>query len=130
VSLGRETSAIGNLYEQLEQTYNQVAYAQYAFQSSPAKADAIVGETATLISDVLVTTESFINLFLAIWSRLQCDCTEILHWLKGKGDIVTAPPCVSVYLEQGKTLYAGIANALDILVAALEPSRLTQHSRK
>src|ERR1700760_3206570 len=98
--------AIGNLYEQLEsklfplsliyhilidvslETYNQVAYAQYAFQSSPAKADTIVGETATLVSDMLLTTETFINLFLAIWSRLQCDCTEILHWLKGKGDIV------------------------------------------
>jgi len=79
----------------------------------------------------------------SIWSRLQCDCMGVLHWLKGKGDIVrfrltsnyltdayqdTAPPSVSVYFEQGKTLYAGIANALNILLAALELSRLTQHN--
>jgi len=69
----------------------------------------------------------------------------VLHWLKGKGDIVrfrltsnyltdvyqdTALPSVFVYFEQGKTLYARIANAVNILLAALELSCLTQHNSR
>lgn len=127
VSLGRQTAAIGNLYEQLEQTQNQVAIAQYAFESRKARTDAVVGEVATLLSDVLLTTESVISLFLAIWSRLQYDCTEMMYWLKGRGDAgVAPPPCVLVYVEQGKSLYTGIENALDVFVAAFDPSCLTQ----
>ena len=81
------------------ETQNQVAIAQYAFDSRKARTDAIVGEVATLLSDVLLTTESMISLFLALWSRLQCDCTEMMYWLKGRGDAVGPLFQLDIYLH-------------------------------
>lgn len=134
------------------ETHNEVAHAQYALQTGPARSDVLVNNVQThlalLVSDVLLTTESVISLFLAIWARLQCDCTEMLYWLKGTGENVrfrltvlyiypglwpiqgVIPPCITVYAEQGKTLYAGIASGLDVFVSGLDPSWFTQLSQK
>ncbi|KAF8719153.1 hypothetical protein AX14_011392 [Amanita brunnescens Koide BX004] len=134
VSLRKDVLAIGSLYEQLDQTYNEVAHVQYAVQTGPARSDVLVNNVQThlalLVSDVMLTTESVISLFLAIWARLQCDCTEMLYWLKGAGENGAIPPCISVYAEQGKTLYAGIASGLDVFVSGLDPSWFTQLSQK
>ncbi|KAF8634374.1 hypothetical protein AX15_000944 [Amanita polypyramis BW_CC] len=134
VSLRRDLSTIGSHYEQLEQTYNEVAHVHYAIQTGPARSDALVNGVQThlalLISEILLTTESIISLFLAIWSKLQCDCTEILYWLNGTGpENGPSPACISVYVEQGKTLYAGIASALDVFVSSFDPSWVTQLSQ-
>jgi len=100
---------IGSLYEQLDrtcfalaarkqvndvvlETHNEVAHVQYTLQTGPARSDALAANVemhlALLVPEVLLTAESVISLFLAIWSRLQCDCTEMLYWLKGTGEIV------------------------------------------
>ncbi|KAF8351927.1 hypothetical protein F5887DRAFT_6191 [Amanita rubescens] len=134
VSLRREVLTIGSLYEQLDQTHNEVAHVQYTLQTGPARSDSqatnVQTHLALLVPEVLLTAESVISLFLAIWSRLQCDCTEMLYWLKGSGENGAIPPCVSVYAEQGKVLYPGIANALDVFVSGLDPSWFTQLSQK
>ncbi|KAK2460021.1 hypothetical protein APHAL10511_007944 [Amanita phalloides] len=130
VSLRRDASMIGSLHEQLDQTYNEVAHAQYAVQTGPARSEVVVAHLALLVCEALMTTESVISLFLATWSRLQCDCTEILYWLKGTGENGPLPACISVYVDQGKTLYPGMASALDVFVSGLEPSWFTQLSQK
>ena len=134
------------------ETHNEVAHAQYALQTGPARSDVLLNNVQThlalLVSDVLLTTESVIGLFLAVWARLQCDCTEMLYWLKGTGENVcfrltvlfiypglwmiqgAIPPCITVYAEQGKNLYAGIASGLDVFVSGLDPSWFTQLSQK
>ncbi|KAF8624696.1 hypothetical protein AX17_007027 [Amanita inopinata Kibby_2008] len=139
VRLGSDLSIIGNLHDQLDRTRNEAAHAQYVAQTAPARDTIITSvqmDIFSLVSDALLTNELIFGFFLATWSRLLCDCTEILHWLKGsskkasQGQTGTPPMCISVYVEDGKTLYAGIANALNAFVSALEPSWFTQLNDK
>lgn len=43
--------------------------------------------------DQLLTSESGLSLYLAIWSRLRTDCSDILYWIKNPaGQSVSAVP--------------------------------------
>jgi hypothetical protein len=91
--------------------------------------------------DQLLTSESGLSLYLAIWSRLRTDCSDILYWIKNPaGQSVSAvlsfsilgpivdthtqnlPPVILSYLEGGSTLYASMATALDVFSAGVDPS--------
>lgn len=90
-----------------------------------------------LVSDEIMTVEPGLTFFLAVWSRLQTDCTQLTKWLSDPRrqvcDIYLSicqfhifqdlPLCVSAYSESGKTLYGSVADALDIFVSELDPTR-------
>ncbi|PFH50847.1 hypothetical protein AMATHDRAFT_60338 [Amanita thiersii Skay4041] len=138
VVLREDLSNVGNLYDQLDRIRNEVAHAHYTVQTGPARTGSLLSnvqtEIASLVSDLLQTSESILSLFLAIWARLQCDCAEILHWLgdtlRGTTKHGAIPICVSVYVENAKTVYTGLANALEVLMASYDPSWFTQLHQK
>jgi hypothetical protein len=41
---------------------------------------------STLASDTMIVAESGLTPLLAIWSRLQQDCAELLQWLQNPRD--------------------------------------------
>ena len=52
--------------------------------------------------DQLLTSESGLSLYLAIWSRLRTDCSDILYWIKNPaGQSVSAvlPVFLSPFVE-------------------------------
>ena len=66
-------------------TRNEVTHAQYTAQVCHRKTDALTtAQTmiSTLVSDEMIAIESSLSFFLSIWSRLQYDCNDILHWLQ------------------------------------------------
>lgn len=47
----------------------------------------------------LLTSESGLSLYLAIWTRLRTDCSDILYWIKNPaGQTVSAVPSRSVFM--------------------------------
>lgn len=122
---------------------NEVAHAQYAAQLRQSRTDP-VATAHTMLSafslDQLLTSESGLSLYLAIWSRLRTDCSDIFHWIKNPpgqsvgsvspshlGTIIetctqNVPPVILSYLEGGSTLYATLATALDVYAAGVDPS--------
>ena len=73
---------------------NEVAHAQYAAQMRQSRTDP-VATAHTMLSafclDQLLTSESGLSLYLAIWSRLRTDCSDILYWIKNpSGQSVSA----------------------------------------
>ncbi|KAF8062327.1 hypothetical protein FPV67DRAFT_266790 [Lyophyllum atratum] len=120
-----DLAIIDRLYEQLDLTRNEVAHAQYTAQVCHRKTDAITtAQTAmsTLVSDEMIAIESGISFFLAIWSRLQWDCTDILHWLQNPRNHPETPSAIVSLLDGGQTLYATVADALDTCVIGIDPS--------
>jgi hypothetical protein len=77
---------------------------------------------STLVSDEMIAIESGISFFLSIWSRLQWDCTDILHWLQNPRNHPETPGAIVSLLDGGQTLYATVADALDTCVMGIDPS--------
>jgi len=95
-----------------------------------------------LVSDEILLIEAELSFFVSIWLRLQTDCVEIMRWLEnprsnlvchdfflynpdwlnGLSLIKPTPASVQSYMESGLTLYASIADALDLYVAGIDPS--------
>ena len=57
--------------------------------------------------DQLLTSESGLTLYLAIWSRLRTDCSDILHWIKSPGQFVSAvsPRYLNLIVETVLRMY-------------------------
>ncbi|KAF5365268.1 hypothetical protein D9758_005379 [Tetrapyrgos nigripes] len=79
--------------------------------------------------DALLCQEKLLTLFLAIWGRLRGDCEGILRWLNSEAEpdpiAVQIPSVLRVYLEAAErgeagTLYASIADALDVYVGSVD----------
>ncbi|KAF8809624.1 hypothetical protein BYT27DRAFT_7093581 [Phlegmacium glaucopus] len=125
VILTGDLSNIGKAYEQLDRKRNEVAHAQYAAQLRQSRTDP-VATAHTMLSafslDQLLTSESGLSLYLAIWSRLRTDCSDIFHWIKNPPGQSNVPPVILSYLEGGATLYTTLATALDIYAAGVDPS--------
>lgn len=65
-----------------------MAHAHYAVQISHRQKDILTtvrSAMSTLVSDEILTVQSGLTFFLAIWSGLQTDCTDIYNWLKDPG---------------------------------------------
>jgi len=124
---GDLSNSIGRAYEQLDRKQNEVAHAQYAAQMRQSRTDP-VATAHTMLSafclDQLLTSESGLSLYLAIWSRLRTDCSDILYWIKNPSEQYSqnVPPVILSYLEDGSTLYASLATALDVFAAGVDPS--------
>jgi len=143
---GDLSNSIGRAYEQLDRVsllkllmslmvltlpslgkQNEVAHAQYAAQMRQSRTDP-VATAHTMLSafclDQLLTSESGLSLYLAIWSRLRTDCSDILYWIKNPSEQYSqnVPPVILSYLEDGSTLYASLATALDVFAAGVDPS--------
>ncbi|RDB23491.1 hypothetical protein Hypma_009392 [Hypsizygus marmoreus] len=121
--------SLGRLYEQLDLTRNEVAHAQYTAQVCHRKTDAITtAQTtmSTIVFDEMIAIESGLSLFLSIWSRLQCDCTDILQWLQNPRSHPEVPHAIISLLDGGHTLYATMADALDSCVMGIDPSHFTK----
>jgi hypothetical protein len=124
-----DLATIGRLYEQFDLTRNEVAHAHYTAQVCHRKTDAITtAQTtmSTLVSDEMITFELGLSLFVSIWSRLQSDCTDILHWLQNPRNYSETPGVIVASLEGGHTLYATVADALDICVMGIDPSHFAK----
>jgi len=125
ITLGGDLSNIGKVYEQLDRKRNEVAHAQYAAQLCQSRTDPVATAHNMLSAfclDQLLTSESGLSLYLAIWSRLKADCSDILYWIKTPPGQSNVPPVISSYLEDGSTLYATLATALDVYAAGVDPS--------
>ncbi|KAF9463275.1 hypothetical protein BDZ94DRAFT_1259539 [Collybia nuda] len=123
-----DLAMIGRLCEQLDRTRNEVAHAQYASQVCRRKTDALAITQTTmskLVSDEMIMLESGLSLFLSIWSRLQCDCIDILQWLQNPRARPEMPPALVSVIDSGDTLYATVAGALDVFVTGIDPSHFT-----
>jgi hypothetical protein len=48
--------------------------------------------------DQLLTSESGLSLYLAIWSRLRTDCSDILYWIKNPAG-QSVSPLLNIYFE-------------------------------
>ncbi|KAL0946185.1 hypothetical protein HGRIS_012446 [Hohenbuehelia grisea] len=122
---GSDAIAVGRLYEQLDRTHNEVAHADYAAQVSHRRNDSVTTSRAavsSLASDQMMAIQGSLGLFLAIWSRLQTDCTEILRWVQTTHSPNDLPPSLTVYLQGGQTFYSTLAQSLDAFVSAIDPS--------
>ncbi|KAK7460878.1 hypothetical protein VKT23_008807 [Stygiomarasmius scandens] len=75
-----------------------------------------------LVSDEILLIEAELSFFVSIWLRLQTDCVEIMRWLENPRSNLPTPASVQSYMESGLTLYASIADALDLYVAGIDPS--------
>ncbi|KAJ2914954.1 hypothetical protein MD484_g5441, partial [Candolleomyces efflorescens] len=122
--LGRLTLA----YQGLESRKNEFAHAQYSAQVRTPQAN-YLGlpqiTVAPLVSDLMLSLENSLGLFLAIWARLKIDCSDILQWISTPAP--TGMPLVfSGYQESGPALYATLANALDSCVSNIDPNIITQ----
>ncbi|GLB39918.1 hypothetical protein LshimejAT787_0704280 [Lyophyllum shimeji] len=121
-------ATIDRLYEQLDLTRNEVAHAQYTAQVCHRKTDAITtAQTtmSTLVSDEMIALESGLSFFLIVWSALQSDCADILHWLQNPRNHPETPGAIVALLDGGQTLYATVADALDTCVMGIDPSHFT-----
>jgi hypothetical protein len=124
-----ELATIDRLYEQLDLSRNEVAHAQYTAQVCHRKTDAITtAQTtmSTLVSDEMIAIELGLSFFLSIWSRLQSDCTDILHWLQNPRNHPETPGAIVALLDGGQTLYATVADALDTCVMGIDPSHFAK----
>jgi len=122
---GELSNSIGRAYEQLDRKQNEVAHAQYAAQTRQSRTDPVATAhtmLSTFCLDQLLTSESGLSLYLAIWSRLRTDCSDILYWIKNPTGQSNVPPVILSYLEGGSTLYASLATALDVFAAGVDPS--------
>ncbi|KAJ7135436.1 hypothetical protein C8R43DRAFT_894099 [Mycena crocata] len=104
---------------------NEVAHAQYATQISHRKSD-VLSKARTTVSDlvpiVMVTLEETLSFIMAIWLRLQADCLDIFNWIQSNRE---PPPCISIYLNGGYTLYSQLASCLDAYVEAIDLQQLS-----
>ncbi|THV05761.1 hypothetical protein K435DRAFT_890403 [Dendrothele bispora CBS 962.96] len=125
---GPDLNSIGKLYERLDATQNEIVHAHYAAQVSHRRTDVLTTARtaiAKLVSDEILTIEAKLSFFMSIWLRLQTDCVEIMRWLENSRNNMPTPASVHSYMESGLTLYASIADALDIYVAGIDPSHFT-----
>ncbi|KAF8153200.1 hypothetical protein B0H34DRAFT_722612 [Crassisporium funariophilum] len=125
VVLDGDLHNIGRVYDQLERKRNEVAHAQYNAEMRQSRTDPLAGAhtmLATFLLEELLTSESGLSLFLSIWSRLRTDCSDIFHWIKNPHGQTNTPLVISSYLENGCTLYATLATALDVYAAGVDPS--------
>jgi len=133
ITLAGDLSNIGKVYEQLDRKRNEVVHAQYDAQLHQSRTDP-VATAHTMVSafclDQLLTSESGLSLYLAIWSRLRTDCSDILYWIKSPPGQFSVPPIISSYLEGGNTLYATLATALDVYAAGVDPSLYANFDRQ
>jgi len=112
---------VAKAYDHAERKRNEVVHVQYAAHLQANPSDPLSNAYTTLCSlilDELLMTESALNFFLAIRSSLRNDCTEMLHWLKDPS-VPAAPMAISCYLETKSTLYAPLADGLEVFVAEL-----------
>jgi len=131
LALPGDLAAIGRLYEQLEGTRNEVTHAQYTAQVCHRKTDALTtAQTmiSTLISDEMIAMESSLSFFLSIWSRLQYDSNDILHWLQHPRGHPEMPHAIASLLDGGHYLYASVADGLDICVLGIDPSQFASET--
>lgn len=126
--LADDLASVTRAYEGLERKRNEVAHAQYAAQLRHSGKDFLSGvqtTLATLVSDDILTFESGLSLFLAVWSRLRTDCSEMFHWLQNPSPQAKIPLAVSTYAESNHSLYVTLAGALDVCAASIDPSLCT-----
>ena len=89
---------------------SEVIHAQYAAQVRQSRTDPVATAHSMLSAfclDQLLTSESGLTLYLAIWSRLRTDCSDILHWIKSPGQFVSAvsPRYLNLIVETVLRMY-------------------------
>lgn len=122
--LDGDLTNVGRAYESADRKRNEVAHAQYASQLRQSRTDPLAAAQTMLsafLLDQMLTSESGSSLFLSIWSRLRTDCNEIFHWLKNPGQFAV-PSVISCYAENGSTIFAPLASALDVYSTGIDPS--------
>ncbi|KAF9485733.1 hypothetical protein BDN70DRAFT_916837 [Pholiota conissans] len=123
---------IGRAYEHVDRKRNEVAHAQYAAQLRQDRIDPLAtaqNMLSSILLDQMLSSESGLSIFLSIWARLRTDCNEIYHWVKNPGQSAV-PPAITCYVENGSTLYAPLATALDAYSEAVDPSIYTLDRRE
>ncbi|KAK7042361.1 tryptophan synthase beta subunit-like PLP-dependent enzyme [Favolaschia claudopus] len=92
LTLDNDLSQISNLFQELDGMRNEVAHAQYTTQISHRKSD-VLSQARTAISDLVpsqtLMLEGTLNLFAAIWLRLQTDSLDILNWVQHGRTVLT-----------------------------------------
>ncbi|KAF8955056.1 hypothetical protein BDZ97DRAFT_346051 [Flammula alnicola] len=132
IVLDGDLTNVGGAYEHADRKRNEVAHAQYAAQLSQDRTNPLATAQTMLsafLLDQMLTSESGLSLFLSIWSRLRTDCSEIYHWVKNPGQSAV-PFVISCYTENGGTLYAPLATALDVYATAVDPSIYSPERRE
>ncbi|KAK7019892.1 tryptophan synthase beta subunit-like PLP-dependent enzyme [Favolaschia claudopus] len=130
LTLDNDLSQISNLFQELDGMRNEVAHAQYTTQISHRKSD-VLSQARTAISDLVpsqtLMLEGTLNLFAAIWLRLQTDSLDILNWVQHGRE---PPPCTSAYLNGSSTIYFALANILDTYAETIDPRQFNYFSTR
>ncbi|KAE9392642.1 hypothetical protein BT96DRAFT_265825 [Gymnopus androsaceus JB14] len=130
---GPALSEMNRLYEDLEQTQNEIAHVLYNSQVCHRQTDITTMTRiaiSTLVKEESLTTEPILTFFVSIWARLQADCLDILRWLQDEREPSCTPFCIKAYVDSGHTLYLSVADALDVYfseeISPLAKASMTQ----